>query len=163
MPFVPFRARAVSLERPRAACIVHKDIEPAELSDHRGLDALGSALIGNVLQQDQGTFVAARLDLIGDRFEWLFPARDDRELAAFVREYLGDAATDPHAGAGHERNLAGEFEIHRLVLDLRGERFAVQVATVSDRIGHERSLAQHPAASHRRVDDLTFEFPAIVD
>src|SRR4051794_4925879 len=80
---IPFCTRPVSLERPRAARIVHKNIKPAELSDHRDLDALGGTLIRDVLQQDQGTFVATRLDLIGDSFEWLFPARQDREFTAF--------------------------------------------------------------------------------
>ena len=107
--------------------------------------------------------MALSYNLVGNRFQRLFPARDGRELAAFVGEHLGDAATDSHASTCNERDLAGELQVHWLALDLRGERLAVQVAPVPDRIVQERSVAQHPATSHRRVDDLALEFPAVVN
>ena len=74
---------------------------------------LRGVFLRDVLDQRQRTLVATRRDFVGHSVEWLLPASNDRELAAFVREQVRDAAPDPHAGAGDERDLAGELQIHR--------------------------------------------------
>ena len=104
-------AERKEIAAPVGACVVHQDVEPAEMAFGRGGERVRCAVGSEVGSMDFGA-APETADGMGHVRQRLPIARRQQEVAAgggkLKRDRLADAAT----GAGDERNLAAEFGGH---------------------------------------------------
>ena len=95
-----------------AAGVVDEDVDGAQPVERRLGDARRRALLHEVLDDQHRLGAARGHDLAGQLLEQLGAPRDDSQAHALARQRQGDAAADADAGAGHQRGLAFETEVH---------------------------------------------------
>ena len=110
---VPLRLGRVFAEMTTAAGVVDQNVDRAQAGQRLAGGIFSGVLGENVLDDDDGFLAAGRDDLGSDLLEKVAPASGDGEAYAFGGQGLGDAASDPHAGARHERRLTFEMQFHR--------------------------------------------------
>ena len=93
------------------AGIVDENIEPAEFASYHLDQTLGCARLAQVEHVYRGlaTFAA---DRVRNCLQRLCVAAREQEIAACIRQGQGDAASDPAAGTGHERDFTLQPKLH---------------------------------------------------
>ena len=113
---VPLLLGGVDLEGTAAAGVVDEDVDGAEAVERRLGDARRCALLHEVLDDQHRLGAAGGDDLAGQLLQQIGAPGDDGEPRALARQRQGDAAADADAGAGHQRGLAFEIEVHSPLL-----------------------------------------------
>jgi hypothetical protein len=92
------------------ARVVDEDVQAAEAVDGGGDHRVGVLPAADVRPLDQGTAGAASVQSLGDGAAGLDIEVCDQNGGARLVEAFGDAASDAHRAAGHDRDLAGEVD-----------------------------------------------------
>jgi hypothetical protein len=109
---VPHGVGRVDGGRPRAAGVVHEDVDVTQSGQGLVAHARGGGAVGEVDGQRVRTRPSRRFDLVLQGLQQFTPPRDDQGRHALGGEHPGDLAPDSHAAPGDHGGAAGKIEIH---------------------------------------------------
>ena len=130
----PLLFRGINIHRPAASGIVDQDIDVTECRQRCVCDYLRATNGHEILFEHDRLDASFCLDLIGEAGKKLRVARRREHGNALRRERLYDRAAEALAGAGDERFLSTEVQVHEVNPSLRG----ASLAFVTENRGHAR-------------------------